>query len=62
MLSLRSFHVFVIAAAIVLAGGCGAWALLHDQWLLGLIALAVGAVLIVYWAALMTHRENTPLD
>jgi len=61
MLSLRSFHVLVIAAAIVLAAGCGAWALVHHQMLFGVIALAFGGLLVVYWAVFVTQRQNTPL-
>jgi hypothetical protein len=59
MLSLRSFHVLIILAAIVLAAGCGAWALVHHQLLFGVIAFALGGLLVVYWASFMTRRENT---
>jgi hypothetical protein len=48
MLSLRSFHLVLLAAAIVLTAGVGMWRLLnHHEWL-GLVWLTAGALLVVY--------------
>ena len=40
MLTLRSFHLFFIALSIVLTSGFGAWGLLHQYVLLGVLSLA----------------------
>jgi hypothetical protein len=50
MLDLKSFHLFLMAAAIMLMGGFGVWGLLNDYKLLGAIALGIGALLVVYGA------------
>jgi len=50
MLDLKSFHIVLIAAAIMLMSGLGVWGLLNDYKLLGIISLAIGILLIPYGA------------
>ena len=48
MLDLKSFHIFLIAAAIVVMSGFGVWGLLNDYKLAGTISLAIAILLIPY--------------
>lgn len=48
MLSLTSFHLFFIFAAIVLAGGFGTWCLMHGFFAVGIVALATAVLLVAY--------------
>jgi len=50
MLDLKSFHIVLIAAAIMLMSGLGVWGLLNDYKLLGIISLAISILLIPYGA------------
>lgn len=54
-MSLKAFHIFFVATAVLLALGFGAWALWQARasggaglYVLGGCSLAVGAALIVY--------------
>ncbi len=48
MMSLKSFHLFFVGAAIVLLAGFGTWGLIgHHLWL-GMLALAAGVLLVWY--------------
>jgi quinol-cytochrome oxidoreductase complex cytochrome b subunit len=50
MLDLKSFHIVLIAASIVLMSGLGVWGLLNDYQLLGAIAMAMAVLLVGYFA------------
>jgi hypothetical protein len=59
MLDLKSFHIFFIAAAIIVMSGFGVWGLLNDYKLLGLIALAISMLLIPYGAYFAARSQRT---
>jgi len=59
MLDLKSFHIFLMAAAIMLMSGLGVWGLLNDYKLLGIIALAIAVLLIPYGAYFAARSERT---
>jgi hypothetical protein len=59
MLDLKSFHIFFIAAAIIVMSGFGVWGLLNDYKLLGLISLAISMLLIPYGAYFAARSERT---
>jgi hypothetical protein len=59
MLDLKSFHIVLIAAAIMLMSGLGVWGLLNDHKLLGIISLAIGILLIPYGAYFAARFERT---
>jgi hypothetical protein len=48
MLDLKSFHVFLMAVALVLMGGMGVWGLLNGHVMLGAISLVIAVLLLVY--------------
>jgi hypothetical protein len=50
MLDLKSFHIVLIAASIVLMSGFGVWGLLNDYQLLGAISMAIAVLLVGYFA------------
>jgi hypothetical protein len=50
MLDLKSFHILLIAASIVLMSGFGVWGLLNDYQLLGAISMAIAVLLVGYFA------------
>ena len=47
-MSLKWFHVFFITMSIVMAVAVAVWAVRAAEWPLALVALASGAMLIVY--------------
>jgi len=49
MLDLKSFHIVLIAASIVLMSGFGVWGLLNDYQLLGAISMAIAVLLVGYF-------------
>ena len=59
MLDLKSFHIVLIAAAIMLMSGLGVWGLLNDYKLLGIISLAIGILLIPYGAYFAARFQRT---
>ena len=59
MLDLKSFHIFLIAAAIMLMSGLGVWGLFNDHKLLGIISLAIGILLIPYGAYFAARFQRT---
>jgi len=59
MLDLKSFHIFLVAAAIMLMSGLGVWGLLNDHKLLGIISLAIGILLIPYGAYFAARFQRT---
>ena len=59
---LVSFHVVLIACATVLAFGTGVWALLRHQYLLAVLALAVGVLLILYRGYFEKTTERARLE
>ena len=52
-LSLRSFHVFLIALSIVLASGFGVWGLFNRYIVLGTLSLGLALLLVVYFSYFM---------
>ena len=50
MLDLKSFHIVLLAASIVLMSGFGMWGLLNDYQLLGAISMAIAVLLVGYFA------------
>jgi quinol-cytochrome oxidoreductase complex cytochrome b subunit len=50
MLDLKSAHIVLIAASIVLMSGLGVWGLLNDSQLLGAISMAIAVLLVGYFA------------
>ena len=59
MLDLKSFHIVLVAAAIMLMSGLGVWGLLNDYKLLGIISLAIGILLIPYGAYFAARFQRT---
>jgi len=59
MLDLKSFHIFLIAAAIMVMSGLGVWGLLNDHMLLGIISLAIGILLVPYGAYFAATFQRT---
>ena len=59
MLDLKSFHIVLVAAAIMLMSGLGVWGLLNDYELLGIISLAIGILLIPYGAYFAARFQRT---
>lgn len=62
MLSLKSFHLVFISASIILAAWLGAWGLLNQNVLLGVVSLSVGVLLVGYegyfeWKANKAHLD-----
>ena len=62
MLSLKSFHLIVLAIAIIVTAGFGMWGLLNHYKLLGAISLAAGVLLIVYGGYFAANSERIRLD
>jgi hypothetical protein len=58
MLSLKSAHLFVICAAIVVMGGFGVWGFFNHYALAGAISLLVAVVLIVYLGYFASSAEQ----
>lgn len=61
MPTLKSFHILLIALAIVLTAGVGAWGVFSGYRLLGTVSLAGGAALIVYWAYFASRAQQMHL-
>ena len=55
------FHLFLVAVAIVVVTGFGTWGLFHQYRFLGVIGLAVGALLVVYEGYFATKAERMHL-
>jgi uncharacterized membrane protein len=47
-MSQRGFHLFLIAASVLLSAWVGAWAVERAAWGLASVFFAAGAVLVVY--------------
>jgi len=62
MLSLKSFHLVVVAFAIIAAAGLGMWGLLNNYKLLGGISLGIGVLLVVYGGYFAANSERIRLD
>ena len=50
VLTLTSFHLIVIAAAIMITAGFGIWCLMNGAYVAGALSLIAGALLVVYGA------------
>lgn len=64
-MSLKAFHVVFVISSILVCFGFGAWAIharLHGgsllEFILGLVSLAGGAALIVYFKAVLRKLRN----
>lgn len=62
MLSLRSFHVFLIAAALTLSAATGAWAFVNARPWLAICGVAAAAVLAVYLVAFVRKSRTLRID
>jgi hypothetical protein len=62
MLSLKSFHLFFVALAIVLTAAFGMWGLLNHYRLLGALSLVVGGLLVVYETYFAAKAERIHLE
>jgi hypothetical protein len=58
MLSLRSFHLVLIALSIALASGTGVWGLFNHEVVLGAMSLGVAIVLIAYGRYFVSQEKN----
>jgi hypothetical protein len=58
MLNLKSFHIVLLALAIIVTAGFGTWGLLNNYMLAGAISLLVSVVLVVYWAYFAATSEQ----
>ncbi len=47
-MSLRGFHLFFIAASVLLSAWVGAWAVERQNWWMAAIFFVLGAALVVY--------------
>ena len=56
-LSLRSFHLVLIALSIVLASGTGVWGLFNHEVLLGALLLGAAILLIAYGGYFVSHEK-----
>lgn len=57
-LSLKSFHLVLIALSIVLASGTGVWWLLNNHILLGMMSLALAILLVAYGGYFVSQEKN----
>ena len=62
MLSLKSFHLILLAVAIILTAGVGMWGLLNDHKLLGAVSLGAGVLLVVYGGYFAAEAERIRLE
>ena len=58
MLSLRSFHLVLIALSIALASGTGVWGVFNHEVVLGAMSLGVAIVLIAYGRYFVSQEKN----
>ncbi len=62
-LSLRSFHLFFVAASVLLSAWVGVWGVQNGDLTLGLLFVALGVVLLVYGLRVRKKlRELAPED
>lgn len=61
MLSLTSFHLFFIFAAIVLAGGFGTWCVMHGFIAVGIVSLTTAVLLIGYETYFAVKAQRSSL-
>ena len=61
-MSLKSFHVVLIAFAIVLTAGVGTWGLFNHYRVVGGVSLVVSCLLVVYEAYFAAKAEQVHLD
>jgi membrane protein implicated in regulation of membrane protease activity len=62
MVSMNSFHVAFIGAAIVLMAAVDVWGVLNAHTWLGLVALAVGVLLVLYGGYFAGRSKRIPSD
>jgi hypothetical protein len=62
MLTLKSFHLLLIAISIVLTAGVGMWGLLNQYHVLGVLSLSVGVLLVVYGAYFAAKAQRIHLE
>lgn len=60
-MSLKAFHILFIVISILLALVIAVWGLMNGEWLLGLLALAGGALLVVYAGRFMEMARRIGL-
>jgi hypothetical protein len=62
MLSLRAFHTFFVALAIVLSAGVGTWTLTHAHQGVGILFLIIGVLLVLYLGYFAAKAERAHLE
>jgi hypothetical protein len=62
MLTLKSFHLFLIALSIVLTAGVGMWGLLNHYQTLGAVSLALSVLLVAYGAYFAAKAQRIHLE
>ena len=62
MLSLKSFHVFFIALAIVVTAAFGFWGVLNSYRASGAVSLAVSGALVIYGAYFAAKADRIHLE
>jgi len=62
MLSLRSFHLILIALGIVLTAGFAVWAFFNRDVLIGAVSLVLSVLLVVYGAYFGAKAEQMHLE
>ncbi len=62
MLSMKSFHAFFIGVAIALMAGVGVWGVFNAHVWLGIVALAIGVLLVFYGAYFERRAARIPSD
>ena len=62
MLSLRSFHLFLITLSIVVTSGFGMWAVLNADPVMGTTSFAVSIALVVYGAYFAAKARRAHLE
>ena len=62
MLSLRSFHLFLIALGIILTAAVGVWGFFNREVLMGSISIVLSVALVVYGAYFGAKAEQMHLE
>lgn len=58
MLNLKSFHIVLLALAIIVTAGFGTWGLLNNYTLAGVLSLGVSVALVLYWGYFAATAEQ----
>ncbi len=61
-MNLTSFHIVLVAVAIVLLAGVGVWGLMNAHVVLGTISIVVGIVVLLYGASFIGRSERNRIE